>query len=155
MKRASRLNSRTPSLRVFLSCIWLVHTCVPTTPLFSYSAKYSVIFSTHNQRRVPEKVESNSLQKRPGVQILANRHTNSVISSNAQRICDTRSTTDTTQQDVCKMVEDQAARPKFRPPGPTVSETPRSFSCCRFAIPIAYFSKRSVQIVPDLIQTKI
>ena len=44
---------------------------------------------------------------------------------------------------------------RIRPPGPTVSKTPRSFSCCRFAIPIAYFSKISVQIVPSLIQTKI
>jgi hypothetical protein len=52
------------------------------------------------------------------------------------------------------MVEDYAARLKFRPPGPTVSETPRPFSCCRFATPLAYFSKRPVQIVPGLIQTK-
>ena len=44
---------------------------------------------------------------------------------------------------------------RIRPPGPTVSETPRSFSCCRFATPIAYFSKRSVQIMPGLMQTKI
>ena len=44
---------------------------------------------------------------------------------------------------------------RIRPPGLTVSEMPRSFSCCRFATPIAYFSKRSVQIVPGLIQTKI
>ena len=28
MKRASRLNSRTPSLRVFVSCMWMVHTLV-------------------------------------------------------------------------------------------------------------------------------
>ena len=86
---------------------------------------------------------------------MADRHTNSMICSNAQRICDTRSTTDTTQQAICKTVKDQDARPMFRPPGPTVSEMPRSLSCCRFAIPMAHFSKRSVQIMPGLIQTKI
>ena len=44
---------------------------------------------------------------------------------------------------------------RIRPPGPTISKTPRSFSCCWFAIPIAHFSKRSVQIMPGLMQTKI
>ena len=48
-----------------------------------------------------------------------------------------------------------AKRWRIRPPGLTVSETLRSFSCYRFATPIAYFSKRSVQIGPGLIQTKI
>ena len=46
-----------------------------------------------------------------------------------------------------------AKRWRIRPPSPTVSETPKSFSCYRFATPIAYFSKRLVQIVPGLIQT--
>ena len=69
LKRASRLNSRTPSLRVFLSYIWLVHTCVPTTHLFSYSAKYPVNYNTHDEWRAPEKVESNLPQEKPGGQI--------------------------------------------------------------------------------------
>ena len=133
-----------------MSCLWLEHTCVPTTPLFSHSAKYPWIYSTHNEWRAPEKVEGISLQKRPGGQICADRHTNSAICYNTQWNGDTRSTTDTLQQAVCKAVEDKAARHKFRPPGPTVSEPPRSFPCCRFATPIAYFSKRSVQIVPGL-----
>ena len=98
-----------------------------------------------------KKVESISLQEWPGGPICADRHINSAICYNTQRDCDTRSTTDTLQQAVCKAVEDKAAWRKFRPPGPTVSETPRSFLCCRFATPIAYFSKRSVQIVPSLL----
>ena len=138
-----------------MSRMWLGQTCVPTTPLFSHSAKYPGNYSTHNEWRAPDKVESNSSQKRPGGRLQADRHTDSAVSSNTQQICDTRSTTDTTQRAVCKTVEDQAARPMFRPPGPTISETPRSFSCCRFAIPMAHFSKRSAQIMHGLIQTKI
>ena len=114
LKRASRLKSRTPSLRVVLSCMWLGHTCVPTTPLFSYSVKYSVICSIHNQRRAPEKVESDLLQKRPGGQIQADRHTNSAIFSNTQRIFDTRSTMSTKQRAICRTMEDQAARPHYQ-----------------------------------------
>ena len=34
-----------------------------------------------------------------------------------------------------------AKRWRIRPPGPTISVMPRSFSCCRFVTPIAYFSK--------------
>ena len=69
LKRASRHNSRTPSIRVFLSCMWLVHTCVATTPLFSHSTKYPGNYSTHNEWRAPEKVESNLPQEKPGGQI--------------------------------------------------------------------------------------
>ena len=89
-----------------MSCMWLGHTCVPTTPLFSHSTKYPGIYNTHNQRRAPEKVEGNSLQKRPEGQICAEHHSNSAICGDTQRNCDTRSTTDTLQPAVCKTVED-------------------------------------------------
>ena len=49
-----------------MSCLWLGHTCVPTTPLFSHSAKYPWIYSTHNEWRAPEKVEGISLIVGPG-----------------------------------------------------------------------------------------
>ena len=137
-----------------MSCMWLMHTCVPTTPLFSHFAKYSRNNSTQNKWREPEKAERILPQEMPRGKIQADRHTNSAISSNTQWICGTHVATDTTQRDTCKTVEDHAAQPIFRPPGPTVSETPRSFLCCRFATLLAYFSKRSVQIVTSLIQTK-
>ena len=137
-----------------MSCMWLMHTCVPTTPLFSHFAKYSRNNSTQNKWRAPEKAERISPQEMPGGKIQADRHTNSAISSNTQWICGTHVATDTTQRDTCKTVEDHAAQPIFRPPGPTVSETPSFFSWCRFAIPIAHFSKRSVQMMPDLIKLK-
>ena len=89
-----------------MSCMWLGHTCVPTTPLFSHSMKYLGNYSTCNEWRAPEKVESNSLQERPGGQICADRHTNSAICFKTQRNCDTCITTDTLQQAVCKTVED-------------------------------------------------
>ena len=65
-----------------MSCMWLGHTCVPTTPLFSHSAKYLGNYSTHNEWRAPEKAERNSPQEKPGGQIQADRHTNSAISNN-------------------------------------------------------------------------
>ena len=89
-----------------MSCMWLGHTCVPTTPLFSHSAKYPWIYSTHNEWRALEKVEGISLQKRPGGPICVDRHINFAICCNTERNCDTRSTTDILQQAVCKTVED-------------------------------------------------
>ena len=137
-----------------MSCMWLVHTCVPTTPLFSHFAKYSRNNSTQNKWRAPEKSERIPPQEMPGGQIQADQDTNSAISSNTQWICDTHITTDTTQWDTCKSVEDQAARPTFRPPGPTVCKIPRFFSWCRFAISMPHFSESSVQMMPELIQQK-
>ena len=130
------------------------HLCANHTPVLTFF-KYPGNDSTWNKWRAPEKSERIPPQEMPGGQIQADQDTNSAISSNTQWICDTHITTDTTQWDTCKSVEDHAARPIFRPPGPTVSETPRFFSWCRFAIPIAHFSKRSVQMMPILIQTKI
>ena len=137
-----------------MSCMWLMHTCVPTTPLFSHFAKYSRNNSTQNKWRAPEKAERISPQEMPGGKIQADRHTNSAISSNTQWICDTHIATDITQWEARKSVEDQAARPILRLSGPTVCEMPRFFSWCRFAIPIVHFSKRSVQMMTDLIKLK-
>ena len=58
------------------------------------------------QMESTRKVEGISLQKRPGGQICADRHTNSTICYNTQRNCATRSTPDTLQLAVCKTVQD-------------------------------------------------
>ena len=57
----------------------------------------------------------------PGGLLQAGRHINFAIFSDTQWKCDTRSTTDSLQWETCKLEEDQAARPTFRPPGPTGS----------------------------------
>jgi len=97
-----------------MSCMWLVHTCVLTTPLFSHFTNYPGNNSTQNPWRAPEKVESSLPQEKPGGQIQAGQHANSATSSNTQWICNTCSTTDTTQWAICKTVDDQAARPHYQ-----------------------------------------
>ena len=64
--------------------MWLVHTCVPTTPLFSHFTKYPGNNSTQNKWRAPEQAEHSSPQEKLPGQIQADQHTNSAISSNTQ-----------------------------------------------------------------------
>ena len=130
-----------------MSCLWLGHTCVPTTPLFSHFTKYLGNNSTQNKWRAPEKAECSSPQEKSAGQIQADRHTNFAISSNTSGFV--MHAAQRTQRNGTL-----ANQWKIRLPGPTISETPRSFSWCWFEIPIAHFSKRSVQMMPDLIKLK-
>ena len=89
-----------------MSCLWFVHTCVLTTPLFSHLMKYPENNSTQNEGRAPEKAERSSPQEMPGGLIRVGRHTNFTISSNTQWICDTHIAMDSTQRETCKSVEE-------------------------------------------------
>ena len=131
-----------------MSCLWLGYTCVQPHPC-SHILRSTQEFAAHitngeHQKklrafRCRKDREANS---RPtGIPILRSATTpNRFVTRAAQR----------TQRN-----GPFAKRWRIRPPGPSVSKMPRSFSCCRFAAPIAHLSKRSVQIVSGLIKTKI
>ena len=144
LKRASRLKSRTPSLRVSCHvCGWDTLVCQPHP--YTHILQSTQWFAAHITKGEYQKKlraihcrKDREAKSRPaGIPILRSAATpNGIVTYAAQWT--------------------HCNRPfaklwKIRPPGPTISEMPRFFSCCRFATPIAHFSKRSFQIVPGLI----